>query len=254
MNNWGVEIKGAEMDLAAWKAMLKSPFDPFVEEVAGEHGNYLALRSSAFNGLPVAAEVHKAAKLLFSTLNVTMSKNADADPVTHGAVVEFVSDGPPRKHQFVEVVEPIAMRTRVFLVTVTVKDADGNVTESKPAPSRAQEWMRAAALAQDIGAALRYLEGKPGWVELYKAYEAVRLMPNGGISRNEIKRFTQTANTGDGRHRPNNKWKPHSRPMELWEARALITQWVSAAIEDLLAKYPLSPATGASGLTETEES
>lgn len=241
-NNWGVEIKGAETDLAAWKAMLKPPFDPFVEEVADERGNYLALRSSAFDGLPGAAEVHQAAKRLFSTLNVTMSKNADADPVTHGAVVESVPDGSPRKHHFVEV-EPIAMRMRVGLVTVTVTDADGKVIEPKPAPSRAQEWMRAAALAQDIGAALRYLEGKPGWVELYKAYEAVRRMPNGGISNSEVSRFTQTANTED-RHHPNDKRRPHSRPMELWEARALITQWVSAAIEDVLAKNPLPPAVG----------
>ena len=98
--------------------------------------------------------------------------------------------------------------------------------------------MRAAALEPEIGSALRYLEGKPGWVELYKAYEAVHDMANGGISKGEIKRFTQTANAGE-RHHPNHKSKPHSRPMELWEARAFITQWVSSAIDDILAKNPM---------------
>ncbi len=62
-------------------------------------------------------------------------------------------------------------------------------------------------------------------------------MPNDGISDAEISRFTQTANVGK-RHHPNNKSKPHKRPMELWEARALITQWISAAIDDILAKSP----------------
>ena len=97
--------------------------------------------------------------------------------------------------------------------------------------------MRAATLNPEIGSALRYLEGKPSWFELYKAYEAVQQMPNGGISHSEIKRFTQTANAGE-RHHPSNKNMPHARPMELWEGRTLITQWVSAAIDDILAKSP----------------
>lgn len=240
--SWGIELKGAEPDLTAWRILLKPPFDPFVEEIKDERGDYLVLLSSAFQGMAMSTDVHAAAKPLLKTLNVAMAKNADADPVSCGAAVEFVADGPPRKHHVVEV-ESITMKMRMGLVTVTVTDADGKVIEPKPAPSRAQEWMRAAALVPDIGAALRYLEGKPGWVELYKAYEAVKAMPSGGLSNTEIKRFTQTANTED-RHHPTDKTKPHSRPMELWEARALITQWVSAAIEDLLSKNPLPPANG----------
>jgi hypothetical protein len=199
--------------------------------------SYLALRSCAFDGLTTASQVHDAGNRLFSTLNVTMSKNADTDPVTNGSVVEFVADGPPRKHQFLEV-EGASIRVRGGIVTLTVTDARGNVIEPPQAPSRAQQWMRAAALEPEIGSALRYLEGKPGWVELYKAYEAVGNMPNGGISKSEIRRFTQTANTGE-RHHPNDKTKPHKRPMVLWEARAFITRWVSSAIDDILAKNPM---------------
>ena len=202
----------------------------------GQRGDYLALRSSAFDGIATSEEVHQVAKRLFSTLNVAMSKNADTDPVTNGAVIEFVPDSRPRKHHYLEV-EKVTARLRVGIATVTLKDAEGNVIAQPPAPSRAQLWMRAAALMPEIGSALRYLEGKPGWVELYKAYEAVRNMPNGRISIEEIKRFTQTANAGE-RHHPNDKRKTHKRPMELWEARAFITQWVSAAIDDILAKIP----------------
>jgi hypothetical protein len=141
------------------------------------------------------------------------------------------------KHHFLEV-EGATMRLRVGIAMLTVTDAQGNVIQLPQAPSRAQQWMRAAALEPEIGSALRYLEGKPGWVELYKAYEAVHDMPTGGISKGEIKRFTQTANAGE-RHHPNHKSKPHKRPMELWEARAFITQWVSSAIDDILAKNPM---------------
>ena len=216
--------------------LLKPPFEPFVEEVKDERGDYLALRSSAFDGITTSEEVHRTAKQLFSTLNVAMSKNVDTDPVTNGAVIEFVPDGQPRRHHYLEA-EGMTIRLRVGIAEMTLKDAQGNVIEPPPAPSRVQLWVRAAALEPEIGSALRYLEGKPGWFELYKAYEAVEKMPNGGISKSEITRFTQTANAGE-RHHPNNKKKPHKRPMELWEARALITRWISAAIDDILAKNP----------------
>lgn len=233
-NRWGIELNGPEADQKAWLLFLKPPFDPFIEEVKDEQGDYLALRSSAFDRMTTSEEVHRAARQLFNTLNVVMSKNADTDPVTDGAVIEFVSDGQPRKHLYMAV-EGITVRARVGIPEITISDAQGNVIEPIPVPSRAQLWMRAAALEPEIGSALRYLQDKPGWFELYKAYEAVRNMPNGGLSNGEIKRFTQTANAGN-RHHPNEKIKPHKRPMELWEARSLITQWVSAAIDDILGK------------------
>jgi len=230
-NHWGVELNGADVDKKFWCMLLKPPFDPFVEEVKDERGDYLALRSAMFDGVANSDEVNEIAKQLFRTLNVVMSKNADADPVTNGAVVEFVPIGLPRKHHYLEA-EGATFRIRGGPVTLTVTDAQGNVIEPPPAPSRAQLWMRAVTLNPEIGSALRYLEGKPGWFELYKAYEVVRLMPQDGISNREIKRFKQTANAGE-RHHPSNKHKPHAKPMELWEGRALITQWISDAISEM---------------------
>jgi hypothetical protein len=94
-NRWGIELIGPEEDQRAWRMLLKPPFDPFVEEVKDERGDYVALRSSAFDGMATSQEVHQAAKQLFSTLNVAMSTNADTDPITNGAVIEFVPDGQP---------------------------------------------------------------------------------------------------------------------------------------------------------------
>lgn len=235
-NKWGVELTGPEADLMAWRMMLKPPFDPFVEEVNDQRGDYLVVRSSAFDKFATPQEVHRAAKELFSTLNVAMGNNADSDPVSSGSVVEFVPDGFPRRHAFLEA-KPIAIRMRMGIAELTLKDAQGNVIKPPPAPSTAQRWMRAAALEPEIGSALRYLEGKPGWFELYKAYEAVRNMPHDGIPQSEVRRFAQTANAGE-RHHPNDKNKPNKDPMPLWEARALITRWVSTAIDDTLAKHP----------------
>lgn len=234
-NYWGVEFNGADEDKRAWRMLLKLPYDPFVEEVKDERGDYLALRSATFDGDICSAEVYDLAKRLFRTLNVVMSKNADTDPVTIGAVVEFVPDGQPRKHHFLKA-ESGLMRLRGSLVNIIVTDSQGNLVEPPPAPSRAQLWMRAATLNPDIGSALRYLEGKSSWFELYKAYEAVRQMPNGGISGKKIGRFKQTANAEE-RHLPG-IFESHRKPMELWEAHAMITQWVSAAIEDILTKNP----------------
>mgnify|MGYP006876577713 FL=1 len=236
-NRWGVELNGPESDQAVWLAYLKPPFDPYIEKVVNDRNEYFVLRASAFNGMTKSEEVHRAAKPLFVTLNVVMSKNADTDRITNGAVIEFVQDGPPLKHPHLEIEEGITVRARVGIVELTVADAQGNVLKPTPAPSRAQLWMRAATLEPQIGYALGYLQDKADWVNLYKAYEALRNMPNGGISKSEITRFTQTANAGN-RHHPNEKNKPHKRPMDLWEARSLMTRWVSAAIDDFLAKNP----------------
>lgn len=233
-NKWGIELQGPDRDQKIWSNFLKPPFDPFVEEVKCKHGNYLALRSAAFDGITTAEGAHKAARKLFTTLNVVMSNNADTDPISNGAVIEFIPDGQPHRQIFMEATATLRLRMRAF-ATITAIDEKGILIEQPALPNRAQLWMKAAAFDPTIDCALRYLHGKPSWSELYKAFEVVKNRPNGGLIRSEIKRFTQTANAAE-RHHPNDKYKPHKRPMELWEARALITQWVSSAIDDILAR------------------
>ncbi len=233
-DRWAVELNGSEADQQIWRKLLKPPFDPFVEEIKSQRGDYLALRSSAFNGVEGSIQVHQTAKQLFATLNAAMSIHWGTDPVTNGAVVEFVPDGEPRRCHHLEA-ESISLRIRFGIVNLTALDADGNVITPPPAPSRAQLWVHAAELDPEIGNALRYLRGNPSWVSLYKAFEALRDRPNGGISKNEVERFARTANAVE-RHHPNERRIPPPRPMELWEARALMTTWVSAAIDDILAK------------------
>jgi len=235
-DRWAVELNGSEVDQNAWRLLLKPPFDPFVEEIKDELGDFLALRSSAFDGIATSAEVHQTAKQIFATLNVAMAMHADTDPVTNGAVVEFLLEGGTRKDLYLELTG-IPIQGRAGIVDIITRDSKGRAVAPPPVPSRAQLWMRAAELAPEIGGVLRYLRGKPGWIELYKAYEALHGRLNGGISKNEEERFRRTANSEE-RHHPSDKHKPHRRPMEIWEARALVTQWVSAAIDDILTKNP----------------
>lgn len=231
---WGVELGGTDTDKKIWRVQLKLPFDPFVEEVKDDRGDYLVLRSTTFECLDTRGEVHNIAKQQFEMLNASMSANAHTDPVTIGAVVEFVENTQPRKHHFVSATTG-TIRIRAIMATATVIDAQGSRIEAAPMPSQAQLWMRAAALDPAIGSALRYINGKPGWVELYKAYEVIRNMPRGDIPNSLVSRFTQTANAA-GRHQPSNKHKLPKIPMELSEAHDLMNNLISTAIQNILTK------------------
>lgn len=235
-SRWGLELKVPEGDKNVWRDLLRAPCDPYVEEIKDDSGSYLVLRSSVFDDIRTPKGFHQAAKQYLAALNVAMSLLSNVESVQVETVVEFVQGGQPRKHRYL-IAEGIAMRFRLGIADTTFRDELGNLVEHSPLPSQLQLWMRAASLDPDIGSALRYLQGEPSWFELYKAYEAVRTMPRGGIPKSEVDRFTQTANTGE-RHHPNKKHKPHKSPMQLNEARTLITQWVSAAIDDILARSP----------------
>lgn len=236
-NRWAVELMGPAQDQEAWRLLLRAPFDPFVEQIKDDRGSYFVLRSSRFKEMKDSGSVYETGKELFAFLKTVAGKYIEHNAVFVGGVVEFLSNGQTRKNYILdpEPGEYIIKGTSVDLVT---KDAKGDVVEPLPAPSKVQRWTRAASLKPEIGSALRYLAGEPGWSELYKAYEAIRNLPNGGISKNRITCFTQTANAMH-RHHPNDKHKPPEPPMELGEARRLIMQWVMAAIEDVLASHPI---------------
>jgi hypothetical protein len=230
---WGIELKGGELDTTVWKDLLRPPHDPFVEQVHGVDSSYMVLRSSAFDGLATPSEVFGQAKGLFVRLNMAMAANADVDPVSLGPVVEFRKDGAPRRHRRLEA-ESGSYRVRGGVAELTHRDAHNGKVERPSVASEPQNWMRAAALHPGVAAAMTYLSGNPGWVDLYKAHEALRdgrLAPD-AISASTLSRFTQTANAGE-RHREG-KYDPHPNPMPLWEARSLLITRLVAAIDEVL--------------------
>lgn len=232
---WAIELNASEHTLNVWQRFLKPPFDPFIEDVDIHNKNVKILRSDSFCNSQDSNEINKTGKKLLSLLNIIMKIHADLDIVTDVSVLDFVDVSSPRRAFFDDVEEKIS--ASLDLSDPLVTDGEGNTKSPIPAESPAQSWLRAAMSDSEISSALRYLGHNSGWAELYRAYEAVKNKPCGTISNNEITRFRITANHAE-RHHPNDKRQPHSRPMQLWEARALIKRWVSAAIEDVLAQNP----------------
>ncbi|WFU51998.1 hypothetical protein [Sinorhizobium terangae] len=232
-NHWGVELNVIEPDRDIWTSLLKPPFDPYIEEIHDEGASYLAVRSSAFDGLTTQLDVHTKAKGLIRCLNAAMAANAGADPVTPGAVVEFSQIGSPKRHQFIEG-QSFTNRSRFYPAELTVRDAEGNIIETPPVASKAQDWMRAAAHHPAVASAMEYLSDNSGWGALYNAYEALDSsgLALKAVTGNKRRLFTQTANALE-RHRKGKVPLP-SKPMPLWEARSLITGWLACAANEVL--------------------
>jgi hypothetical protein len=96
--------------------------------------------------------------------------------------------------------------------------------------------MQATAVSPNIAAAMAYIDGTPGWLEIYKAYEVLKDLPSSTANGDDVERLTQTANTMDNRHSPLTKTggTPHRDPMTLHEAKRLIVRWLDAAVKDAL--------------------
>jgi len=229
--SWAVELIGPEDSKEFWKDQLRKPFDPYVEEI---EDTGFVLRSSEFEGVDEAIAARDIAARLLRAINVTMSCDG-FDPMTMGSLLKLVDGQKPIKHLFGEF--RAEFRARFGIAKLVHTDALGNIIEPAPRESKAQRWMRAAAKSPQIAAALSYLEGKPDWVSLYKAYEALKNLPCDAVTRDEISRFTRTANTGGRRHHLGPKENPPEVPMTLNEAQNFILKWLSAAVDLVLAKH-----------------
>ncbi len=234
---WGVELNGADTDKQLWKDVLEPPHDPYVEEVPGQEGPYLALRSIEFDGLDSGSDVHEVSESLFRRLSTAFATRFHSEPVTPGAVVDFSTGEIPSRHHYLKA-EPITLHIRMGHPRLTVRDAQGNVIPPPAVPSAPQKWMRAAALSPDITSAIDRLAGEPDWVELYKAFELLRdsKLAAKAISGTRLTQFTRTATTAQ-RHREN-KFDPPDKPMSIEEARKMMVTWLEAAIAEVLSANP----------------
>ncbi|MEM8798019.1 MAG: hypothetical protein AAGE61_20810 [Pseudomonadota bacterium] len=234
-NRWGIVLNASEEDEKKWRINLRSPFDPFVEEVEDETGTYFVVKSSSFHEMTDPSEVYKAAQKLFRGLNAEMLQHNQTNYIWPGSVVEFLGNQKPRKiHIGVghSVASPQVSRAEGVGI-----DVDGNVKWQTPGPSQAQLWAQAAYLNSDIESAMAYIAGNPDWTDLFKAYEALEKFPKGNISKKQIQLFTHTANT-IGRHHNKGRKTPPEKPMSVSEGRRLILRLITAAIDDTLESGP----------------
>ncbi|MEO0385227.1 MAG: hypothetical protein AAF234_16910 [Pseudomonadota bacterium] len=232
---WGVEILGPEDEKALWVKVLKAPFPPYLETVSDPLGDYIVLMSLKFDGLSSAGDVQTTAKEMLPLLSVSMRQLHQTKPMRIGASIEFVAGCSPRRHHFIAL-EASGIVLGGGPIEVVHTDAEGNIIEPDPMPSAAQRWMQVAGASPNIAAGMAYIDGTPGWLEIYKAYEVLKDLPSSTAIGDDVNRLTQTANTMDNRHSPLTKkgGTPHRYPMNLHEAKCLIVRWLDAAVKDAL--------------------
>lgn len=228
---WKVQLTGERFDLEDLPRLLDEP-----ELEVRQDGERFFLCSSRFSTLETVADVRSLAGTVLKMLNGALRvSNHNYRPVGLGPVHELKPDG--TKQVTVGVSETLHVRGKV---TVTKKDADGNVVEGRPdplLPVGIQEGMRDPM----VGEVLAFVGSSDlDWADLYKVVEMIteRLgkppYSLGWVSRGWLDRFTQTANSMEAlgfeaRHATSRPPAP-SNPPTLHEARTqilnMVRQWV----------------------------
>jgi hypothetical protein len=209
MKEWLVRLKGDVFDLQGLLVLFSSPKATVLEE----GGNYY-LKSTDFNLLTDAGDVLEAAKYILQIVNGAAMLHLENFLVVqvHPSVIGIDQDG--KRHQF------------------SFGYGTGRpVLRPAQQPARVDSWITQAGQNKNIADALR-LFCEQNWINLYKIYEIVRddiggeRNMYGWVTKREIKRFTQTAQSrdaiGDAARHASDKFKPPKGPMSLAEAKSLI--------------------------------
>jgi hypothetical protein len=226
---WRVLLQGERFDLEELPKLFTDPVGHVIEDADGFY-----LEASQFEGLEDAVKVTAAANRILDVINgAARLVFSSFQPVGVAAVVEPTTGD---RHISVAINEGLRIRSKVGAVIV---HADGTPTPPPTQPIVSNDWLRLALDDEAVAQVLRLLGKKQvTWFDLYKLMEL--LEARGGrsvlaaamISKNELGRFTQTANSmgalGDlARHaRPSIPAPKH--PMRLSEASVMLHKWARA--------------------------
>lgn len=227
MPKWLVRLKGEKFDLEDLPSLLRLPELSVIEE----DGSYY-LQSSEFDSLTSVDEVFKRGVELIETVNGVAKLYRDnfcdvaEDGVTH------VEDDGRRSHHTYLHISNVTMRSKVSAI-ITVTKSNG----SQPAVNQhspLESWVYLAQKYKPVAAALHFYR-EDSWINLYKVYETIRddiggdriFVKNGWVSKSELSRFTQTAQSikalGDqARHASSKKYPSPDVPMSHCEAKSMI--------------------------------
>jgi hypothetical protein len=229
MVRWRASLDGHSFDLADLPGMFTSPGLRVVQD----ESEYF-LESSTFEVLDESTAVYGEARRLVPMINgAARLRSSSHRNVDVGHVIELTPDGPKRH----AVVLPVTLtaRTKVNAVIVRVGEAG---PAPPPAGSRDEDkWMELAVQDDKVAKVLRWWGNKPhDWFNLYKVFEILqdKVTQNQWASRNEVGRFTRTANheqaAGEGARHARSRTVPPARPMTLSEADAfverLVVEWL----------------------------
>lgn len=163
--NWGITLRGRKSDLDHWRDMLRSPFEPFVELVEQDGGQFYVLSSDKFQYCANEDEVMEASIPLLRKLNALAEIERNCGPVDVLTVAKRDASGRIVR-QIAAAVGRAQGRSFVFGVA-----APGGIKVSPPQPSFAQVAL--ANASDELSEALEHFSRASNWYDLYKTFEAI---------------------------------------------------------------------------------
>jgi hypothetical protein len=223
MSKWFVQIAGDKFDLEDLPNWFNSSGLTVVQEADGYY-----MHSSHFDLAKDSNEVRDLAeKLAEKMLGAARLFRPDFQPVKLGAVVKENEAGGKDIH--ISVSDSIIGRNK-GRASITF-----NGVEQKPSTPKPALWLNVAQNYEKVAHALRiWGKGPHDWINLYKILEIIesdvggKIYQERWISKPEVTRFTQTANSaealGDAARHAKKRIPPPPKPMTIQEAQHLIRE------------------------------
>jgi hypothetical protein len=226
---WGALIEGHRFDLQDWADALQKQFDPWVELYDAQS----VLRSTSFDELTSAEQVHDRALAYIDRLNGAFAVSHNAKPLSLGGVVEITHDGQRKIFKFAQFSAEGRSHARAVAQVI---GPDGKPVVQPPTPSEVQRWCGSAERDEWLDDALIYF-AKSDWFDNYKALECLfgraggedKFMALGWESKSEVQRLKRTANWARHARR---KFNPPTDPMSMKEARELLGRLIRRALTE----------------------
>ena len=228
MLRWRVQLTGEHFDLEELPKLFDHPLCSVLEA-----GGTFFLQSTEFESCQSAGPVREKAISLVASMNgAALLAIGNFRPVGVGGVHEETVGG---RSITVFATDAIELRSKVGAVIV----GSNQSTAPPRQPAATSDWMRLSTTKPAVQRVLRLLSTRaPSWSDLYKTMEILEangghgLLPQLGISKRELSRFTQTANSmhaiGDHARHAKESLPAPTKPMSLHEASKLIVRWVRA--------------------------
>ena len=225
-----MQLTGEPFDLEELVRLFDQPSIRVLEQQGA-----FVLESAEFQRCTSAAEVRQRAQEIIVSINgAARLALPQFRSATLGAVVEQTHHG---RSVHAAIVGSVTVRAKVNAVLVHT----GSSAAGPRAPVETNAWIALAIRDEPVRRLLRLVsEQGSTWQGLYKMMEIVQstggdaLLVRCGISGNELKRFSQTANSmhavGDQARHAKESMPAPRRPMSLDEASRLITRWSRAWI------------------------
>ena len=233
MSEWRVELLGDLIDLQyAYEAF--SSVDPCVIR---EESRFF-LKANEFEYAPDSGHVRSRASEITKLISNAVHLHYRATrPIMIGHVIHIDDTG--QSHHFVFANDDFQSREVVAGIVI-----DG--TDFAPTATSVLHIFRAARDRTNVSDALAYFS-QGDWINLYKIYEIARdtignekrLIERRWVTRDALKRFTQTAQSrdaiGDSARHAAKKYKAPPNPMSVHEARALVGDLLQRLVDTFTA-------------------